>query len=261
MSTTLNKPTWTRLVRYIPQGGDVNGYRLGEPVSDTVDVGRSLYERPNEPILVHRFTGTSLLEPGERTGEQDTIGQVLSPVTPDQVGTIRCIGLNYQKHAVEANMPIPTEPVVFFKPASALTGSFPAPVIVPKFVVNDKDSADYESELAIVLSKEAKDVDEQDAMSYVLGYCAANDISSRQRQFATSQWCFSKSFDTACPLGKRGSRSLTQIRVHRPDADACHFLLDMVGPTVVAAHAIPDYTKLRMRGLKNGRVMQETGLE
>lgn len=61
---------------------------------------------------------------------------------------------------------------------------------------------DYESELVIVIGKPAKDVSEADALNYVLGYTAANDVSARKDQFAQSQWCFSKGFDGACPIGK-----------------------------------------------------------
>lgn len=196
MSTTANqRPTWSRLIRYIPSGGQT--VRLGEPVDAAVDVGLALHEKPQEAIKVHVYSGKSMLDAGQRTGEQDTVGRVLSPLDQAEVGTIRCmlsarvllqngiltfdvrtgIGLNYARHAEEASLPIPTEPIVFFKPATSLTGSSPAKIIVPRFVANDTDSADYESELAIILSKDAKDVSEQDAMDYVLGYCASNDVS------------------------------------------------------------------------------------
>jgi 2-keto-4-pentenoate hydratase/2-oxohepta-3-ene-1,7-dioic acid hydratase in catechol pathway len=97
-------------------------------------------------------------------------------------------------------MDIPTVPTVFLKPESSLADPWPAPTVVPKFTLMD-DSADYESELVIVVGKTAKDVDEQEAMEYVLGYTAANDVSARTSQFAQSQWCFSKGFDGACPIG------------------------------------------------------------
>jgi 2-keto-4-pentenoate hydratase/2-oxohepta-3-ene-1,7-dioic acid hydratase in catechol pathway len=53
-----------------------------------------------------------------------------------------------------------------------------------------------------VIGKAAKNVPEEEAMDYILGYTAANDISSRTSQFAQSQWCFSKGFDGSCPIGK-----------------------------------------------------------
>jgi 2-keto-4-pentenoate hydratase/2-oxohepta-3-ene-1,7-dioic acid hydratase in catechol pathway len=64
------------------------------------------------------------------------------------------------------------------------------------------DCGDYESELAVVIGKQAKNVPESEAMDYVLGYTAANDVSSRNSQLNQSQWSFSKGFDGSCPLGK-----------------------------------------------------------
>ena len=84
-----------------------------------------------------------------------------------------------------------------------------------------------------MIGKACKDVPEADALDYVLGYTAANDVSSRTAQFAQSQWGYSKGFDGACP----------------------------VGPTIVSKELIPDVKNLWLRGLKNGRVMQDCGIE
>jgi 2-keto-4-pentenoate hydratase/2-oxohepta-3-ene-1,7-dioic acid hydratase in catechol pathway len=86
------------------------------------------------------------------------------------------------------------------KPSTALASPWPQPVILPKLTLKD-DCGDYESELAVVIGKTAKNVSEADALDYVLGYTASNDVSSRSSQFAQSQWCFSKGFDTSCPIG------------------------------------------------------------
>lgn len=104
--------------------------------------------------------------------------------------------------------------------------------MIPKFTLKD-DSADYESELAVIISKPCKNVSEADALSYVLGYTACNDVSSRTSQFAQSQWCFSKGFDGACPIG----------------------------PVLVSPSLISDPKQLHVRGLKNGEVMQDCGVE
>lgn len=87
------------------------------------------------------------------------------------------------------------------KPSTSLGDPWPAPTVLPKITQVD-DCGDYESELAVVLGKTAKNVSEADAMDYVLGYTACNDVSSRSSQFAQSQWCFSKGFDGACPIGR-----------------------------------------------------------
>lgn len=104
-------------------------------------------------------------------------------------------------------MPIPEFPTLFLKPATSLADPWPAPTVLPKITQVD-NTGDYESEMAIVIGRDAKDVSEADAMDYVLGYTAANDISSRTSQMNQSQWCFSKGFDTACPIGVHPSVTL-----------------------------------------------------
>ena len=98
-------------------------------------------------------------------------------------------------------MDIPTIPTLFLKPNTALGDPYPAPTHLPKITQND-GSGDYESELAVIIGKPAKNVSEENAMDYVLGYTAANDVSSRVSQLNQSQWCFSKGFDGACPIGE-----------------------------------------------------------
>ena len=96
---------------------------------------------------------------------------------------------------------IPDGPTLFIKPSTSLADPWPAPTILPKITQQD-DTGDYESEMVIVIGREAQDVSEEDALDYVLGYTASNDISSRTSQMNQSQWCFSKGFDTACPVGE-----------------------------------------------------------
>jgi 2-keto-4-pentenoate hydratase/2-oxohepta-3-ene-1,7-dioic acid hydratase in catechol pathway len=91
--------------------------------------------------------------------------------------------------------------VTLRKPNTSLASPWPQPTILPKITQLD-DCGDYEAELIVVLGKAAKNVSEADAMEYVLGYTAANDVSSRSSQFAQTQWSFSKGFDGACPIGK-----------------------------------------------------------
>lgn len=87
-------------------------------------------------------------------------------------------------------MPTPDVPVLFIKPRTALSGPYPATINIPKFAQDG--SSDYEAELTIVLSKSGRDIPEEEAMDYVLGYTCGNDISARNQQFKNSQWCFSK---------------------------------------------------------------------
>ncbi len=113
------------------------------------------------------------------------------------VPKIICIGLNYSDHAKESNMPIPTEPVVFMKAISALSGPNDD-VILPK----GSTKGDWEVELAVVIGKETKNVSEDQAMEYVAGYTICNDVSEREWQLEHgSQWSKGKSFDTFAPVG------------------------------------------------------------
>lgn len=125
---------------------------------------------------------------------------------------------------------------------------WPAKGIVPKLSQVD-ESGDYEAELAVVIGKTAKNVTEAEALDYVLGYTAANDVSSRTQQLNQSQWSFSKSFDGALPLGK----FILTAKGALANKSA--------GPTLVLKSLIPDPAKLHMRGLKNGEVYQESGTE
>jgi len=108
-----------------------------------------------------------------------------------------CIGLNYADHAKESNLPIPSEPVVFMKAITAITGPNDD-VKLPK----GSRKGDWEVELAFVIGKKAQSVAEGDALSYVAGYLICNDVSEREWQLEHgSQWSKGKSFDTFAPLG------------------------------------------------------------
>lgn len=98
------------------------------------------------------------------------------------------------------SLPIPDVPTLFMKPSTSLADPYPAPTVLPKLTQED-NTGDYESEMVIVIGRDAKDVSESEALDYVLGYTAANDVSSRTFQMNQSQWCFSKGFDGACPIG------------------------------------------------------------
>ena len=109
---------------------------------------------------------------------------------------IICVGLNYRKHAVETNMPIPTVPVLFSKFNNTLAGHNQA---IKLSAYSEK--IDYEVELVIVMGKTAQDVSEAEALSYVFGYATGNDLSDRGLQFRNSQWLLGKSCDGFAPVG------------------------------------------------------------
>jgi len=113
------------------------------------------------------------------------------------VGKYVCIGLNYSDHAEEANMPIPSEPIIFFKAPSCISGPYDA-IVLPK----SAEKVDWEVELCVVIGAEAKYVSEQEAMNYVAGFCVANDVSERHFQLERGgQWVKGKSADSFGPIG------------------------------------------------------------
>ncbi len=110
---------------------------------------------------------------------------------------IVCVGLNYAKHAEEAGMTVPKEPVLFFKSTTALCGPNDD-VIIPK----NSEKTDWEVELAIVIGKEASYVEEADAFNHIAGYVLHNDVSERAFQIEKEgQWCKGKGCDTFAPVG------------------------------------------------------------
>lgn len=113
------------------------------------------------------------------------------------IGKYLCIGLNYSDHAAETGSKVPKEPILFSKATSAVIGPNDDVVIPRKSV-----KTDWEVELAVVIGKPAKYVDEANALEHVAGYCVANDVSEREFQIERSgQWVKGKSCDTFGPLG------------------------------------------------------------
>jgi 2-keto-4-pentenoate hydratase/2-oxohepta-3-ene-1,7-dioic acid hydratase in catechol pathway len=139
------------------------------------------------------------------------------------------IGRNYAEHAKEQGAAIPDAPMVFTKNAAAacLNGD---EIVVPK-ACQDREQVDFEGELAVVIGRAARDVPRERAFEYVLGYCAANDVSARwwQKSGSGGQFWRGKSFDTFCPLG----------------------------PRVVPAAEVGDPGKLKVMTKVNGVVMQD----
>jgi len=107
------------------------------------------------------------------------------------------IGLNYRKHAAEAGMAIPKDPLVFNKAITCIQGP-DDDVVTPEGC----DKVDWEAEIAFVVGTEARRVSPENALSHIAGYCLANDVSERDWQANRSgQWVKGKSFDTFGPLG------------------------------------------------------------
>lgn len=119
----------------------------------------------------------------------------IGPCVPNP-GKILCVGLNYARHAKESGMAEPKTPVLFSK--------FNNTIAAPDEDVPLPDTAneyDYEAELVVVIGKRAKNVSEEAALDYVLGYCNGNDVSARDLQMLTGQWLLGKTLDKFMPIG------------------------------------------------------------
>lgn len=121
--------------------------------------------------------------------------EAFAPVVPDPRKII-CVGLNYRDHALEVGKEPPAYPTLFTRFATSLAGPYDdiaKPTLTTKW--------DYEAELAIVIGKRARMLEETEALDCVAGYTVANDLSARDFQNHTSQWTPGKNFDASCPLG------------------------------------------------------------
>jgi acylpyruvate hydrolase len=151
-------------------------------------------------------------------------GVIFGPPIPDP-DKILCIGLNYREHAQESGLEVPSVPVVFAKFRNSLVG--PGAVIELPGVSQE---VDYEGELAVVMGSRCKNISATDALSFVAGYSAFNDVSARDLQLQVSQWTTGKAIDTFAPMG----------------------------PGMIPAYLVPDPQKLELITRLNGQVVQQS---
>ncbi len=144
---------------------------------------------------IRTIEGTPFQKPLHFTGEEHNYENV-KLLPPVQFSKAVCIGLNYRDHAEEFGLPIPETPVVFLKPSTS-AAAHSDNIIYPALC----HRLDYEAELAVVIGKKAKDVKEEEAADYILGYTIANDVTARDLQPKNGQWTIAKGFDTFMPLG------------------------------------------------------------
>ncbi|GAA0658740.1 fumarylacetoacetate hydrolase family protein [Salarchaeum japonicum] len=164
---------------------------------------------------------------GGRTYDIDDV-EVLPPTDPTKVV---CVGRNYAKHAEERGEDVPDRPLLFLKPPNAVTGPG-ATVTLP-----EGKYCEHEAELAVVIGKEAKNVDAENAEEYIAGYTVADDVSNRDDQDAEKNWVRGKAFDGACPLGpvladpehlpEDASISLRVNGETRQDSSIEHFIFEI----------------------------------
>ena len=129
------------------------------------------------------------------SGETFSLADVklLAPVEPKK---IVLVGLNFASHAAEIHQETPSEPLIFFKPSSAIIASGEE-IVLP----HQSSQVEIEAELTVVIGKRAKNVAEDKVGDYILGYTVANDVTARDIQFSDLQWARSKAFDSFCPVG------------------------------------------------------------
>ncbi|KAK5995926.1 Fumarylacetoacetate hydrolase domain-containing protein 2 [Cladobotryum mycophilum] len=214
-------PSWTHLVRFVAVEDDQ--IHLGQLVDTTRDAGLDALNEVQFPVYL--IEGT--IYDGKVTDKKLHVKQLLSPVTREECNYIRCLGLNYLDHASEAKLELPKAPILFTKPRSALIGPHPATINIPACAQDG--TSDYEAELCFVIGKAGKDISEEDALDYVLGYTASNDVSARNLQFVTGHWTFSKGLDDSCPIG----------------------------PVLVSPEVIPDPQTLSIKAIYNGQTVQD----
>ena len=156
---------------------------------------------------------------------------LLAPVTPSK---IVCIGRNYREHAKELNHPIPSEPLIFLKPPSAVLA--PGGTVLRPTSLSQR--VDYEGELGVVIGKRCHLLRETDNVrDYILGYTCVNDVTARDLQNKDGQWSRAKGFDTFCPIGPivasdldpwKGVRVQTRVNGQlRQDGNTIDFLFTL----------------------------------
>jgi len=152
-------------------------------------------------------------------------GKLLAPLVPV---SILAIGLNYRKHAEESGKGLPAQPMLFMKSVNSLQNPGD-PIEIPVKMASTE--VDFECELAVVIGKKCKNATKANALSFVLGYTCANDVSARdwQIKWGGGQFCQGKSFDTFCPLG----------------------------PVITTTDEIPNPNELGIKTLLNGTALQD----
>lgn len=159
-----------------------------------------------EPVAGKNTITRLLLKPPEEGGKvEDSPSQRIDPIAfneaaalcPVRPSKIICVGRNYRAHAAELGHEVPREPLLFFKPLSALLD--PGQKIVRPRV---SQRTDYEGELAAVIGRRCHKLPpDEDVRIYILGYTAVNDFTARDLQNKDGQWTRAKGFDTFCPVG------------------------------------------------------------
>ncbi|RDK36510.1 hypothetical protein M752DRAFT_280399, partial [Aspergillus phoenicis ATCC 13157] len=183
--------TFSRLVRFLAKDGQTyyGDALLSAGVSDIAQATKA------------RVIQGDIFGQHHVTDQIADIKMLLAPLARKDIGTVRCLGLNYEQHAKESNLPLPKFPVLFYKPVTSVTG--PTDDVPVSRMAQLGEGLDYECELVAIIGKEAKNVPESQALDYVLGYAVGNDVSHREWQLkhGGGQWGLGKGFDGWAPFG------------------------------------------------------------
>ncbi len=236
-----------KLAQFKTKGSDQRrlGVSLGDVVCDVAELARAVQASGGKPAswllqadntfdVIARGAPAleeinALLTGGEpRSGRSQVTAyavaeiEFLPAVYP---GKILAIGRNYIDHAIEGGAEPPKAPLIFNKLSNSLN-AHNAPIVLPTISAQ----VDYEAELAVIIGRKAKQVDESSALDYVFGYTLINDVSARDLQFGDGQWTRGKGLDTFAPLG----------------------------PFITTRDEIGDVQSLKIEGRLNGEVMQSS---
>jgi 2-keto-4-pentenoate hydratase/2-oxohepta-3-ene-1,7-dioic acid hydratase in catechol pathway len=212
-----------KLLRFGEAGKEKPGVMIGNDMLDVSSFGEDFGESFFQSDGINRLSSwlDSRKTDLPKVAKNVRVG---SPFT--RPSKIICVGLNYSKHAAESKMPVPSEPILFFKATTSFTGPNDD-VIIPK----NSRKTDWEVELAVVIGKKASYVDEQNAMEYVAGFCLHNDYSEREFQLERNgQWVKGKSADSFAPMG----------------------------PFMATRDEVPNYGNLRLWLKVNGKMLQDS---
>lgn len=196
-----------KLFRYLQNRRESYGSQLNEQqLLDLPTLSKN--SRLHLPSTLHRLISSddkkieiiehSIQSLSESLRKKSTIDfdrvKILAPVVSP--GKMICLARNYREHAEEQGAQVPTEPVIFLKPRTAIIGPDDS-IVKPTFV----KELDYEAELAVVIGKRGKNITVEGARDYIFGYTCFNDVSARDIQFRDKQYTRGKGFDTFAPMG------------------------------------------------------------
>ncbi|HEY2509761.1 MAG TPA: fumarylacetoacetate hydrolase family protein [Polyangiaceae bacterium] len=207
-----------RIARLALPDGETSYARLDESIAELLDAAPWSESGPTS---------------GERAHVAWSAKDLRCPVEPSK---ILCIGRNYAAHAKELGNDVPSEPLLFLKPPSALLDPG-GRIVLPEV----SSRVEHEAELGVVFSRRARNVRKEDALAYVFGYTCVGDITARDLQKKDGQWARAKGFDTFCPVGPwietelDPSKLAVRCRVNgalRQDGVTSNMIFDV--PTLIA---------------------------